>query len=419
VTAEPPGAAGGAGSTAGAACAGSGEVAADGDPGAAGGGEACATGGAVGGVAGWADGRAGEGAGPGAAQAESRAGRPITNRRRCSNAAKVSSSFRPACLTPAGGDRPIHVLYAEAIMPHESTLTATGAHIQRTEGARVIAARFVIAHLAVLGVFFVPFTWQLGLAAFLSYVSRTFVIEGGVHRYFSHRSYKTSRVFQFLLAAAAASNGQRGAIWWAVTHRRHHRHSDQAGDLHSPVRGSVWHAYFGWLIDDEVLATNLDEAPDLAKYPELVWVNKHHYVFTLAGLVGTFLIGQYTPLFGATGMGWAAVVWVFFVAMVASQHMAYAVNAFAHGGQPGLWRARPFATRDQSTNLWWWALPSLGGGWHNNHHRYMNAARAGFFWWQLDPTYWILRVLERLGIVWDLHEVPQAVLQEGRPTEGA
>lgn len=308
------------------------------------------------------------------------------------------------------------VPYTEAIMPHESTLPSADARIQRTEGARVIAARFVIAHLALLGVFFVPFTWQLGLAAFLSYVSRTFVIEGGVHRYFSHRAYKTSRVFQFLLAAAAASNGQRGAIWWAVTHRRHHRHSDQPGDLHSPVRGSIWHAYFGWLIDDDVLATNLDEAPDLARYPELVWVNKHHYVFTLAGLVGTFLVGQYTPLFGATGMGWAAVVWVFFVAMVASQHMAYAVNAFAHGGRPGWWRARPYATRDQSTNLWWWALPSLGGGWHNNHHRYMNAARAGFHWWQLDPTYWILRVLERLGIVWDLHEVPQAVLQEGRRT---
>ncbi|MEO5734269.1 MAG: acyl-CoA desaturase [Rubrivivax sp.] len=299
-------------------------------------------------------------------------------------------------------------------MSYETKLQASAGTIQRTEGARVIAARFVIAHLALLGVFFVPLTWQLALAAFLSYVSRTFVIEGGVHRYFAHRSYKTSRVFQFLLAAAAASNGQRGAIWWAVTHRRHHRHSDQPADPHSPVVHSAWKSYFGWLIDDEVLATRLDEAPDLARYPELVWVNQHHYVFTLTGLVGTFLIGHYTVLFGATGMGWAALVWVFFVGMVASQHMAYGVNAFAHGGRPNLWRARPFETKDQSANLWWWALPSLGGGWHNNHHRYMNAARAGFYWWQIDITYWILRGLEQLGIVWDLHEVPQAVLQEAR-----
>ncbi len=299
-------------------------------------------------------------------------------------------------------------------MSHDTALPAAADDIQRTEGARVIAARFVIAHLALLGIFFVPFTWQLGLAAFLSYVSRTFVIEGGVHRYFSHRAYKTSRAFQFLLAAAAASNGQRGAIWWAVTHRHHHRHSDQPEDAHSPVQHSLWHSYFGWLVDDEVLATRLSQAPDLARYPELVWVNKHHYVFTLAGLAGCYAVGEYTALFGATGMGWAAVVWVFFVAMLASQHMAYAVNAFAHGGTPGLWRARPYATRDQSMNLWWWALPSLGGGWHNNHHRYMNAARAGFTRWQIDPTYLILRGLQALGIVWDLHEVPQAVLDEAR-----
>lgn len=314
------------------------------------------------------------------------------------------------------------VVEQEAV-PAESGAAAgaSTSRIQRTEGGKVIAARFIISHLAVLGVFFVPFTWQLGVAAFIGYVARTFIIEGGVHRYFSHRAYKTSRWFQFLLAAGAASNGQRGAIWWAVTHRRHHRHSDQAGDPHSPMRVSRWQSYFGWLIDDEVLATDLDEAKDLSRYPELVWVNKHHYVFTLGALVATWLVGEYTALFGRTGLGWSAVVWTFFVSMLASQHMAYVVNGFAHGGRPGPFHRRRFDTPDATTNIWWWALPSLGGGWHNNHHRYMNSARSGFYRWELDPTYWILRVLAFFRIVWDLHEVPEHVLEEGRraPVRGA
>lgn len=286
--------------------------------------------------------------------------------------------------------------------------------IQRTEGSRTVIVRAVIGHLALFGVFFVPFTKQLLIAAGIGFVIRVFSIEGGVHRYFSHRSFKTSRVFQFVLAALAAANGQRGPIWWATIHRRHHRFSDQPGDPHSPVVWPRFKAYYTWLIDDDMLSTNLDEAKDLSRFAELVWINKHHYLFPLATLALTFIVGQTTTLFGATGLGLSAVVWVFFVSMVASQHAPYVVNIFAHGTRPNAFNLRRFDTADTSTNMWWWALPSLGAAFHNNHHRHMNAARAGFYWYEPDPTYWILRALAALGIVWDLKEVPAHVLEEGR-----
>jgi stearoyl-CoA desaturase (Delta-9 desaturase) len=287
-------------------------------------------------------------------------------------------------------------------------------NIQRTEGPRTVIVRALIGHLALLGVFFVPMTKELLIAALIGFFIRVFAIEGGVHRYFSHRSYKTSRLFQCVLAALAAANGQRGPIWWAVIHRRHHRFSDQPGDPHSPVM-LPWHkAYYTWLIDDDTLATPLDEAKDLSRYPELVWINKHHYILPLATLAATYGVGEFSALFGRTGLGLSAVVWVFFVSMVASQHAPYMVNVFAHGTRPNFFNLRRFDTRDTSTNMWWWALPSMGAAFHNNHHRYMNAARAGFYWYELDPSYWVLRALALLGIVWDLKEVPAEVLEEGR-----
>jgi stearoyl-CoA desaturase (delta-9 desaturase) len=295
----------------------------------------------------------------------------------------------------------------------------TESTLQSTEGPRVVIARALIGHVALLGVFFVPFTKELLIAAAIGYVIRVFSVEGGVHRYFSHRSYKTSRLFQFILAALAAANGQRGPIWWAVIHRKHHRFADLPGDPHSPVARSRWKAYYGWLIDQRTLDTDLSEARDLAQYPELVWVNQHHYVFPLSTLLATFLVGQYTSLFGHAGLGLSAVVWVFFVSMILSQHVPYWVNVWAHGTKPGFFNFRRFDTPETSTNIWWLALPTLGAAWHNNHHRYMNSARTGFYWYEIDLTYLILRGLSLLHIVWDLHPVPAHVLVEGRGASSA
>jgi stearoyl-CoA desaturase (Delta-9 desaturase) len=204
-------------------------------------------------------------------------------------------------------------------------------NMQRTEGPRTVIVRALIGHAALLGVFFVPVTKELLIAALIGFFIRVFSIEGGVHRYFSHRSYKTSRVFQCFLAALAAANGQRGPIWWAVIHRRHHRLSDQPGDPHSPVT-LPWHqAYYTWLIDDETLATPLDEAKDLSRYPELVWINKHHYVFPLATLAATYLVGQYTTLFGGTGLGLAGSVQSAALRHARHQHQHVVVDPAQHG----------------------------------------------------------------------------------------
>jgi stearoyl-CoA desaturase (delta-9 desaturase) len=284
--------------------------------------------------------------------------------------------------------------------------------IQRTEGPRVVIARLIIGHLAVLGAFFVPVTTELLVASVLTYFLRVFAIEGVAHRYFSHRSFKTSRGFQLMLAVLMASTGQRGPIWWAMHHRRHHRYSDEPGDPHSPVLGSRFHAYLGWLVSDETLATNPDEMRDLSRYQELVWINKYHYIFPLLTLVATYLLGQYTSIFGASQLGWSAVVWVFFVSTMAAHHVPYIVNTFAHGSRKGLFASRAYETPDTTSNLWWFAIPSMGAAWHNNHHRYMNAARAGFRWYELDLAYLTLRVLAAARLVWDLHEVPTHVVAE-------
>jgi stearoyl-CoA desaturase (delta-9 desaturase) len=289
--------------------------------------------------------------------------------------------------------------------------------IQHAESHRVVMARIVISHTACLGVFFLPFTPQLGWALLVGYLWRVFAFEGAAHRYFSHRAFKTSRAGQFLLAFLVVCSGQRGPLWWAMHHRAHHRFSDTERDPHSPVTHSFWEAHVGWLMRAETVDTNLDAVKDLARGPELVWINRWHMVFPLALLVLTGLLGEFTTLFGRTGLGGAAMVWAFFLPTVLALHAAFCVNTLTHGRQPGWLNPRPFLTKDSTTNSWLLALPTLGASWHNNHHRYMLSARAGFRWWEVDLTYAMLWLLERLHVVWGLHPVPASVLQQPDGTE--
>jgi len=284
--------------------------------------------------------------------------------------------------------------------------------MQHAEGHRVVMARIVISHTACIGVCFLPFTPQLGWALLVGYLWRVFAFEGAAHRYFSHRAFKTSRAGQFLLALLVVCSGQRGPLWWAMHHRAHHRHSDTDRDPHSPVTHSFWEAHMGWLMRADTVDTNLDAVRDLARSPELVWINRWHMVFPLALLALTGLLGQYTTLFGHAGLGGAAMVWAFFLPTVLALHAAFCVNTLTHGRRPNWLNLRPFQTKDTTTNSWLLALPTLGAGWHNNHHRYMLSARAGFRWWEVDLTYALLWLLAKLHLVWELHPVPTAVLQQ-------
>jgi stearoyl-CoA desaturase (delta-9 desaturase) len=246
---------------------------------------------------------------------------------------------------------------------------------------------------AVVGIFFFPITWQ-GVALCVGmYYLRMFGITAGYHRYFSHRSYKTGRVFQYLLAWLGAFCVQKGALWWAAHHRHHHRYSDQPEDVHSPIGRSFLWSHMSWIMAHTYHDTDYSQIRDFAKYPELVWLNKHFLVpvFVLAGL--NYAIG------GLDGLYWG-----FFVSTVLLWHGTFTVNSLAH-----VWGRRRYRTPDQSRNNLWIALITLGEGWHNNHHHYMSSARQGFFWWEIDVSYYVLKALSKVGLVWDLREPPAHV----------
>jgi stearoyl-CoA desaturase (delta-9 desaturase) len=245
---------------------------------------------------------------------------------------------------------------------------------------------FWSVHLAAIaGIAALGWSWRgVALAAAL-YAPRMFFATAGYHRYFSHRSYRTSRLFQFLLAFGAVASGERGVLWWASTHRRHHRLSDRPGDAHSPREG-FWWSHMGWMLSRENESTDLGAVKDLARFPELRFLER-------IWIVPPVLVGLLTWALGGT----FGLVWGFFVAQVVYWHGTFTVNSLAH-----VFGTRRYATRDDSRNTWWLALPTFGEGWHNNHHHRPGVVRQGVRWWEVDLSYYILRGLAALGLVWDL-----------------
>jgi stearoyl-CoA desaturase (delta-9 desaturase) len=254
---------------------------------------------------------------------------------------------------------------------------------------------FWFAHLACLAAFFTGVTWSAVAVCLALFWLRMFSVTAGYHRYFSHRSYKTSRAFQFILALAGTLAVQKGVLWWAANHRNHHKYSDQPEDLHSPQQRGFWWAHVGWILSPDYDATDLTRIPDMAKYPELRWLNDHYLVPPVALAVLLYLVG------GATWL-----VWGFFISTTMLWHATFTINSLAH-----VWGSRRYETTDTSRNNLWLALLTFGEGWHNNHHRYMNSARQGFFWWEIDVSYYILVMLSWCGIIWDLQQPPKRLLE--------
>jgi stearoyl-CoA desaturase (delta-9 desaturase) len=265
---------------------------------------------------------------------------------------------------------------------------------------------FVGMHAACLGVVWVGVSGvAVGVAAAL-YVLRMFAITGFYHRYFSHRSFKASRPVQFAFAVLGASAVQRGPIWWAAHHRHHHIHSDRPEDAHSPVqRGFLW-SHVGWFLSRRNFAPDLGRVRDLLRYPELRWLDRFDILVPVALAVGLLVLGntlgEARPDLG-TGGG-QMLVWGFFISTVACYHGTYTINSLCH-----VWGRRRYATSDQSRNNWLLALITLGEGWHNNHHRFPSSVRQGFYWWEIDITYYGLRLLAALGLIRDLKPVPARV----------
>lgn len=246
---------------------------------------------------------------------------------------------------------------------------------------------------AVVGVIVLGWSWS-GLALALAlYAVRMFGLTAGYHRYFAHRSYKTSRFFQFLLALLGTTATQKGPLWWAGHHRSHHKYSDQPRDPHSvKQRGFFW-AHIGWILVKRFVPTDYARIKDFAAYPELRWLNKWHLLPPIALATTLYLVA-----------GWWGLVWGFFVSNTLLWHGTFSVNSLAH-----LFGRRAYQTDDNSRNSFLIAIFTLGEGWHNNHHYYQASERQGFYWWQLDISHCVLRVLSWMRIVRDLNEPPRHV----------
>jgi stearoyl-CoA desaturase (delta-9 desaturase) len=244
-------------------------------------------------------------------------------------------------------------------------------------------------------------SWSgLGLALIFYFV-RMFGITAGYHRYFSHRTYKMGRGMQFFMAFLGGTSTQKGALWWAAHHRTHHKHSDEPGDIHSVRQQGFWYSHVGWILVTRHDATGFDRIKDLAGYPELRWLDRWHLVppIVFAGLL--YLVG-----------GAHALLWGFAVSTVLLWHGTFTINSLAH-----VFGKRRYPTTDDSKNNWFLALITIGEGWHNNHHHYQRSTRQGFYWWEIDVTYYVLRLLAAVRLVRDLHEPPAKVRDSRRATE--
>ena len=257
------------------------------------------------------------------------------------------------------------------------------------------AIPFVLVHVSCLAAFWTGVTWQALALCVGLYWLRIFAIGAGYHRYFSHRAFSTSRVFQFVLAFLAQTSAQNSVLWWASMHRRHHLFSDTALDTHSPRQRGFLYAHVGWIFDARHIKTDLVRVGDLARFPELAWLDRFElFPAFLVGL-GCFLLA-----------GWSGLVVGFLWSTVLVYHATFSINSLAH-----VHGSRRYVTGDDSRNNGLLALITMGEGWHNNHHACQSSVRQGFRWWEVDATFYILRALSWIGVVWDLKLPPRALVR--------
>jgi stearoyl-CoA desaturase (Delta-9 desaturase) len=265
---------------------------------------------------------------------------------------------------------------------------------------------FVLIHLACFAIIWVEWSWFAVAFAITLYVLRMFAITGFYHRYFAHKAFQTSRAGQFVFAILGATAVQRGPLWWAAHHRNHHAHSDEENDEHSPIQhGFLW-SHSGWFLSTANFSTKFERVKELAKFPELRFIDRFDVIVPIVFALSIFGLGELlasqAPHLQTDG--WQLLVWGFVISTVALYHATFCVNSLAH-----VWGKRRYITRDHSRNNFVIALFTLGEGWHNNHHHYPGSAKQGFYWWEIDFTYYGLRLLAALGLIWDLRKVPLAI----------
>ncbi len=254
---------------------------------------------------------------------------------------------------------------------------------------------FILVHLGCFAAIWTGVTWQALVICIALYWLRIFAIGAGYHRYFSHRAYTTSRAFQFVLAFLSQTTTQKSVIWWASKHRHHHLHSDTEHDVHSPRHHGFIYSHVGWIFARRHDGPDLAKVSDLTRYPELMWLHRYEQVPAIVLALLCFLIA-----------GWSGLVVGFLWSTVLVYHATFCINSLAHvSGR------KRYVTGDDSRNNWLLAVFTMGEGWHNNHHAYQSSVRQGFKWWEIDPTFYLLRALSWTGLVWDLKTPPEPVLR--------
>lgn len=257
------------------------------------------------------------------------------------------------------------------------------------------AIPFVMIHLACFGAIWSGITWPAVTLCVVLYWVRIFAIGAGYHRLFSHRAYKTSRAFRLFMAVLSQSTMQKSVLWWAAKHRHHHLHSDTELDVHSPRHTGFLYSHVGWIFARRHDGFDEDSVADLMRYPELRWLHKYPLVPGITLAVLCFLIA-----------GWSGLFVGFFWSTVLVYHGTFCINSLAHvAGR------KRYVTGDDSRNNWLLALFTMGEGWHNNHHAFQSSVRQGFRWWELDMTFYVVKILSWFGIVWDLRSPPEKVLR--------
>jgi stearoyl-CoA desaturase (delta-9 desaturase) len=272
---------------------------------------------------------------------------------------------------------------------------------RRVEWLRTLP--FIGMHLMCAGVIWVGVSTTAVVVAAILYVARLVAITAFYHRYFSHRTFRTSRTVQFIFALLGTMAVQRGPLWWAAHHRHHHAHADEEHDSHSPIQHGFWWSHMGWFMNRSNFRTRSELINDLTRYPELRFLDRFDIVPPIALAVVLFVFG-----------GAQLLIWGFFISTVVLYHVTFTVNSLAHR-----FGRRRYATSDGSRNNWLLALLTFGEGWHNNHHHFPGSVRQGFYWWEVDVTYYVLRAMAALGLVWNLKAVPARIRDARRVPDGA
>jgi len=276
----------------------------------------------------------------------------------------------------------------------------------------VRAIPFILIHFSPLMVLFVGWSNVAIVTALFLFAIRMFAITAFYHRYFSHKAFQTSRFMQFIFAAIGSSAIQRGPLWWASHHRQHHARSDKKQDEHSPQQhGFLW-SHMGWFLAPHNFRTNLNHVKDFAKYPELRFVDRFDILIPLLVAMMIYFIGNWLnvhhPEFNTNGL--QMLIW-YAISTLVLYHVTFTINSLAHR-----YGTRRYNTADDSRNNFALAVLTFGEGWHNNHHHYPGSAKQGFYWWEIDITYYGLKIMQSLGLIWSLRPVPQRVLNQAVET---